>query len=716
MKLLIFLLVLCITNIVAAQSYPITNVTISLPTNPPANTANWATTLPPVMITAKGALQNGQLDGMVQESKMLVTIKRDGSKICGMFSRNSAPNAGFSSVVKNWNGAQVLTFLGQECTLQPGSYELCVQFFSVNTPTKELSIEVCKPFTIADAKEQTYSPPNNIMPTDKKTLTETEAKVLTLRWTPIVPKPKDPVTYRLKVWQLMQGQTGVQAMRTNAPIAEKEVTNITQAVLSNIYTGPCKPPYLCDYVWNVEATKTNPLGEIVMLGKSEPTEFKIENKETLQTATLSNVYPADKATFTDNESKTKPMSFRWTPIIPKPNESVIYKIKVYEQKANQLIEEAITSKPLYEQEVVDKIEMSCCSNTIEVWPIAKSSNYVWNVEALYKNGKILGVSAGTAFKIIVTDPSTGCFSLDTTQYKVECNGYDQNGKPKYILTNLILKNIGTNPGRTGLHNTPATNYITPTGFTVSGLIPASANPINVGNSINIGFEIIGATGTTVTFVVNSTIVDPTNPNLYCDKTIGVTVDLPPCPCTYCKEDMIKFNAPTSFIDNNTFLTVNQNITVTIPVKQFKAEIIGFAITPSNNNDQCLLCNKNSNQWGNFLSGTIPATFPSMTNGLFPTIPCCGGNSHHTIGWWTLGAALNISNKNISLNITLPPRTTLSCCPYRINFCIRYTFTDAECRSCSIINCYNYILNPYVNNPVIPVDMVPMGVSQINELK
>lgn len=72
------------------------------------------------------------------------------------------------------------------------------------------------------------------------------------RWTPLVPKPKENVTYRLKVWQLMQGQSGSQAMRTNQPIITKDVDNITQATVNGIYTGPCRPPYLCDFVWSVE--------------------------------------------------------------------------------------------------------------------------------------------------------------------------------------------------------------------------------------------------------------------------------------------------------------------------------------------------------------------------------------------------------------------------------------------------------------------------------
>lgn len=76
---------------------------------------------------------------------------------------------------------------------------------------------------------------------------------VTFRWTPIVPKPQEPVTYRLKVWQLMQGQNGSQAMKTNQPIVAKDVVNVTEVTVSGIYTGPCKPPYLCDFVWNVDA-------------------------------------------------------------------------------------------------------------------------------------------------------------------------------------------------------------------------------------------------------------------------------------------------------------------------------------------------------------------------------------------------------------------------------------------------------------------------------
>jgi hypothetical protein len=109
-------------------------------------------------------------------------------------------------------------------------------------------------------------------PADKAELTPAEAKgAITFRWTALTPKPAEPVTYRLKVWQLMQGQSGSQAMRSNRPIVTKDVDNVTQAMVSGIYTGPCRPPYLCDFVWSVEALS----GTGVQGVQSNPHSFSV---------------------------------------------------------------------------------------------------------------------------------------------------------------------------------------------------------------------------------------------------------------------------------------------------------------------------------------------------------------------------------------------------------------------------------------------------------
>ncbi len=87
--------------------------------------------------------------------------------------------------------------------------------------------------------------------TNKEFKLDTDQPV-TFRWTPVDSKTEKPVTYRLRVWQLMQGQSGSQAMNANKPVVTKEFTGVTEATISGIYTGPCRPPYLCDFVWGVD--------------------------------------------------------------------------------------------------------------------------------------------------------------------------------------------------------------------------------------------------------------------------------------------------------------------------------------------------------------------------------------------------------------------------------------------------------------------------------
>jgi hypothetical protein len=115
----------------------------------------------------------------------------------------------------------------------------------------------------------------NVAPINGKTFSADEAsQPITFRWTPLVPKPQQAIVYRLKVWQLMQGQNSTEAMRSNQPIATKDVMNITEISVSGIYTGPCRPPYLCDFVWTVEAIATqNGAAQGEVIATSNPTVF-----------------------------------------------------------------------------------------------------------------------------------------------------------------------------------------------------------------------------------------------------------------------------------------------------------------------------------------------------------------------------------------------------------------------------------------------------------
>jgi len=135
-----------------------------------------------------------------------------------------------------------------------------------------------------------------LSPANGKLFTGSEGtKPVLFRWTAIVPGPKEAVTCRLKVWQLMQGQNAAEAMCNNQPIVTKDVVNITQAAISNLYTGPCRPPYLCDFVWTVEVLNSDEIATGKIFAGSEHFSFKFNADTDLNTglATADNKGDAD---------------------------------------------------------------------------------------------------------------------------------------------------------------------------------------------------------------------------------------------------------------------------------------------------------------------------------------------------------------------------------------------------------------------------------------
>lgn len=229
----------------------------------PSNVTSWGTTPGGMILTAQRIPQTP-----IQGIRLVVQIKQAAGKICGN-SLDASPMLDFKAV-KTFSASELSGYLSNCATLKPGNYSMCVQFFNVDR--YPISKEVCKEFVVEDAAQiqQNYGTVQNIFPTNKKQFKIEEIKLpITFRWTPIIPKPKENITYRLKVWQLMKGQSGVAAMRINEPLLIKEVQNTTQAIVSNIYTEPCKLPYLCDFVWVVQTL--NKEGKIV--GTSEYSSF-----------------------------------------------------------------------------------------------------------------------------------------------------------------------------------------------------------------------------------------------------------------------------------------------------------------------------------------------------------------------------------------------------------------------------------------------------------
>lgn len=699
MKRIISLLItLC--SLAAMGQYPVSSISITIANNPPANTADWVTAMPPLMITAQAKLVQGKMDPRVQESRILVTIKNGSNKICGSFTQQTAPLANFNSATKNWSGAVAIGLLGNSCVLQPGTYQLCVQFFSSYAPIEPLSNEVCKSFTIADTKQSTVIAPQNLMPPDGFITPSPNNGQLTLRWTKPQVVPPAPVNsdimYKVRIIEIKEGQSKTQALQTNTPLDIIEVKNLTQTPYSlHREVDPTGRP--SSIVWFVEATNTERVNgqEPKSYGKSEPTTvtFKKSDEDaklkelkkytdTTDSAPPKNVLPVDGKNFTQKEAR-QPMQLRWVQVLPPPpNNDITYTIHIYAVEKGQTPAQAMkNNRPVFEKTVKTKETTWQMPN--EYANSKETKTFVWNVRATNKEGKAVGSNDGTSeptlFRIIITDPG-GCMAIDTTKYTVTCKGIDAQGRYIYQINDLILKNISTNPGRTGLFANPATNYIIPnppTSFSIQNLVPTSANPINAGNQISISFEAHSTSTTLLSFFVDGTI--PLGAT-FCDKHIQVDIDqLPSCICNPCKNKTTTFGniaaTPVVTYQNNGSVSVSSTVTHT-PEKVIRvsAQIVDVERLGENG---CLRCTKESGEFGNFTGGSLNSNAGNIING--------SRGYGKQIQWQTNSPTL-INNFSYDLQMMFPPLTEVSCCKDSLRICIRWSFADEKCITCDTLIC------------------------------
>lgn len=151
--------------------------------------------------------------------------------------------------------------------LPAGNYELCVSLLDNNKQpvigiqeacTYFLLTQVQLPILIAPFENQVIQ--GNIRPT--------------FSWTPATPvSPGTQVTYKLQVFEILEGQGMMQALQGNRPIISEEVERLTQY-------WPTEwdiPNNNSTFVWTVQALDQNgaPLGE--NNGIASPITFKIDN-------------------------------------------------------------------------------------------------------------------------------------------------------------------------------------------------------------------------------------------------------------------------------------------------------------------------------------------------------------------------------------------------------------------------------------------------------
>jgi hypothetical protein len=542
------LLLCCLLSIAVAAQNLINLTPFSVPKPTPANTASWAS-LPSLMVVANYT-GSGDLPAKLVESKVAFTIKSNGNKVCG----GRLQSAGFSGRTRVYKASEISALL-EGCVLKPGSYQLCVQFFAdSNGRSLPISGEKCTAAefiieggTDGPAGTITYTPPQNISPAIGKVFTEAEAKQpINFRWTPLLPKPRVALTYRLKVWEVKEGQNATQVIKTEQPVLTQDVKDQTQ----------------------------------------------------------------------------------------------------YSSKQD--------------------------------WEIGVRAPLIWKVEALDKEGKLLGVSEVTGFSV----SSGGAHAVyDAKIISVECIDYNH----VKICGNFICREsgYGPDPGYT----------IFPTQITTVNLIAIPSN-INIGSVSNAGtvsqgnsFPVcitsaaIPAGTTSLSLVFSGKVLDPQH---FIVGPADAETTMPDCTCKPCNQNKVMAsNQNMQNVDVNAGTVSIMNSVSALPnnITKIQADIVYIKVVPKN--ADCGKCDKQPAQQGNFLGLNRIVVNPALwansgnagfsqnsVNNIARSVTFTSANASGV----AMGTAISIRH-----TIGIPP---VGCCGDEVEVWIRYTVWDDKCRVCS----------------------------------
>jgi hypothetical protein len=549
-----------------------------------------------------------------------------------------------------------------------------------------------------DPNPEKFNPPVNQSPVDGKLFTTEEvAQPINFRWTPVLPLPKVDVVYKIRVIEIKAGQSKAEALKGNKPIAELEVKNEIQTTVrlskrSNGISG--------SFEWDVTAIGTERVKgeEQKNYGTSKATTFGITNTET----------DKDNQPVPDTSKNKNCITYK-APIItgpatgsliqmyngnlnlrfiPSNTMQALYRVKVWRntnQKSELIYERifpnnfngSISGLKLSDKKTEElTVQMQALPGAVGN---IKSDRAVFQKSscAVFENN---GFSKSSTFSVASSCAADYSFSIDSAKcvedkkVKVYCHVVFHNinalPAPNPTLTNAIFVDNAT--------NLPITTSNFSTSLSPLSLLPAETD-------IPFSFDAEGET---------------------CDKTIRITYDinwncpsgpqhiiacvdsfkLPCCYCNYCDkpENMIIqdiSHSATPVATDNLIITQQFNISPK-NISQITAEIV--YMEEDQMDDACKQCRKDENEVYHFL-GTNTAAWNSGA-----ALNASSGNNASTFPTKILEWGSNAQgNVDFNLTIGLPGTAPLKCCERHGRVCIRYSFTDIECKTCTQLVCYTY---------------------------
>jgi hypothetical protein len=226
------ILSLLLTAIVIQNCIAQVNTNLVLSPTPPASLLQWSVSRETLTFIVFPSAQ-----GVQGQYKIKTEIKLTDGTVIGKTDLSKSKSYALSSATAVYNASDVVplesmiftgkynTSLNKTGKLPADNYEICVQL--VRPPDYVPFSEIkCKSFYLAATQLPTLMKPYN-----EEVLDYDIAKtIITFRWTPVVPKPKALVTYKILVFEVLENQNPVQAMRSNFPVLSAEVRGATQYI------------------------------------------------------------------------------------------------------------------------------------------------------------------------------------------------------------------------------------------------------------------------------------------------------------------------------------------------------------------------------------------------------------------------------------------------------------------------------------------------------
>ncbi|MBL7701752.1 MAG: hypothetical protein JNM14_05850 [Ferruginibacter sp.] len=269
--------ILCVTVCFAQL-----NVTLSVNPRPSAALSDWSfrkdvltiivTNQSPVgtPISAKLKTEIRTTDGTVVATtdigKVAVSVFSNGSTTV----LSAAEVVNLSTLIFKGSYQPKLNRTGK---LPAGNYLLVVRYY-LPDGIQPLSEERRQPFFLA-----TQQLPVLILPAENAKLNADIAQTaITFRWTALNPAPQTPARYRIQVFEILQNQQAVQALRSNQPLLDKEVVGTTQFVWRPQLD--LKTDSLRKFIWSIQCfdDKGEPVASDNGEARSESKTFMIIDK------------------------------------------------------------------------------------------------------------------------------------------------------------------------------------------------------------------------------------------------------------------------------------------------------------------------------------------------------------------------------------------------------------------------------------------------------